>query len=209
MPAPGAWLGWAMWTIGDVLEGVLRFVRETGAPLVAAVWAVGAFLVAAVLIRLRRDDFGWKLGASLLAFGGAAGSLLWWSLQPEASYYIFADEVGARTQALRLRRAPVRVNGCVVRDSLEQRRGTNEYRFRIAGRPDLPRGVIEARYTGSLPDSFRSGIHIVARGALAADGSLDIEPDGIVTACPRCYAGVPRPQDPWPTVSDCWWGGPT
>jgi cytochrome c-type biogenesis protein CcmE len=202
MRAQSSRLAWAMSTIGDATEGILRFVRETRAPLVAAVWALAAFVIAAIVHRRREDNFGWKLGASMLAFGGAAGALLWWSLQPEASYYMFADEVPAKTQALRLRRAPVRVNGCVVSGSLEQRRGTNEYRFRIEGRPYRPPVAIEARYTGSVPDLFRSGIRIVARGTLAADGSLDIEPDGILTGCPMCTAGTggrPRPK-----VTECW-----
>jgi len=187
-----------MWTIGDVLEGVLRFVRETGAPLAAAVWALAAFVIAAVLIRRRQDNFGWKLGGSLLAVGGAAGSLLWWSLQRGPSYYFYVEDVAGRAKALHLRRAPVTVEGCVQRDSLEQRRGTDDYRFRIEGRPGRLPAVIQVRYTGSLPDAFRPGIEVAARGKLAADGSLDVEPDGILTMCPGGYRGR---EAPWTT--DC------
>ena len=186
-----------MWTLGDVFEGAARFVRGTGAPRVAALWALGAFLVAAVLIRRRQDDFGWKLGSSLLAFGGAAGALLWWSLQAGATYYLFVDEAVARTQAMRMCRAPVRVHGCVVTGSLEQRRGTDDFRFELKNRYGRPPAVIRARYTGSLPDAFRTGAEIIASGTLAADGGLDVIPEGIWVKCPSKYDG------PAPPLFDC------
>jgi len=167
--------------VGDALEGILRVVRETRAPLVAALWALVAFVVAAILIRRRQDNFGWKLGASLLAFGGAAGALLWWSLQPGASYYFFVDEVAPKKLAIRLHRAPIRVHGKVVVGSLEQYTGTDVYQFWMEGRGDRPSAVIQAHYIGSLPQSFRSGVEIVASGTLAYNGRLDIQPDGIRT----------------------------
>ena len=187
-----------MWTIGDVVEGVLRFVRETRAPLAAAVWALAAFVIAAIVHRRREDNFGLKLGGSLLAVGGAAGSLLWWSLQRGPSYYFSVEDVTGRVKALHLRRAPVTIEGCVQLDSLEQRRGTDDYRFRIEGHPGRLPAVIQVRYTGSLPDAFRPGIEVAARGKLAADGSLDVEPDGILTRCPSSYRGT---APPWTT--DC------
>jgi cytochrome c-type biogenesis protein CcmE len=177
--------------IGDALEGVLRVVRESRAPLVAAVWGLVAFVVAAILVRRRQDSFGWKLGASLLVFGSAAGALLYWSLQPDRSYYFFVDEVAANKLPIRLHRAPIKVHGRVVVGSLEQRKGTLDYRFWIEGRPDRPSAVIGARYTGSLPDCFHSGSEIVAQGRLAEDGTLDIEPDGIMAKCPSKYVFDP------------------
>ncbi|HXU01135.1 MAG TPA: hypothetical protein VN903_09090, partial [Polyangia bacterium] len=69
MRGPRAWgmraqssrLAWAMSTIGDATEGILRFVRETRAPLVAAMWALATFVIAAIVHRRREDNFGWKL----------------------------------------------------------------------------------------------------------------------------------------------------
>jgi cytochrome c-type biogenesis protein CcmE len=167
--------------VGDALEGILRVVRETRAPLVAALWALVAFVVAAILIRRRQDNFGWKLGASLLAFGGAAGALLWWSLQPGASYYFFVDEVAPKKLAIRLHRAPIRVHGKVVVGSLEQQKGTDVYQFWMEGGGDRPSAVIRAHYTGSLPQFFGSGVEIVATGTLSYDDTLDIQRDGIRT----------------------------
>jgi cytochrome c-type biogenesis protein CcmE len=203
MVAPGGRLGWAMWTVGDVIEGILRFVRESWAPLVAALWALAAVVLAPFLIRWWQDNLLWqnhlalKLGASLLAVGGAAGSLLWWSLQPSAQYYLFVDEAVVSAHALHLRGVPtVRVHGCVVPDSIERRAGTDEYRFRLASRYDRPPAVLEAHYTGVLPDGFRSAIELVANGTLTADGRrLDIASDGIWMRCPGKYD--PSSPPPW------------
>ena len=179
-----------MWTLGDVIEEADRFVRESGAPRVAALWALAAFVVAAILIRLRQDSFGLKLGASLLAFGAAAGGLLWWSVQPVRTpyYYKFVDEVVAETPQLRAKGRLVDVHGCVIPGSIQRRLGTDEYRFRLGSRPDRPRAVIEVRYTGVLPDPFRSGAEIIAKGKLVGDGGLDVVPDGIMAKCPSKYA---------------------
>jgi len=186
-----------VWTWGDLFEGAARFVRESGAPRIAALWALAAFLVAGFLIRRARDDFGWKLGSWMLVCGGGAGAMLWWSLQPGATYYLFVDEAVSKAQAMRMRRAPVRVHGCVASGSLEQRRGTDEYRFQLENRPGRPPAVLRVRYAGALPDNFRSGLEIVANGWLAADGRLDVSPDGIWLMCPGKYDG------PKPPVFEC------
>ncbi len=173
-------LGWAMEMVGDALDGILRVVHETRAPLVAALWALVAFVAAGILLRRRQEKIGRKLGASLLAVGGAAGALLWWSLQPDRSYDFFVDEVEGQTLAIRRHDGPIRVHGKVVVGSLEQYSGT-DYHFWMEGRRDRPSAVIQADYIGSLPQSFRSGVEIVATGTLAHNGRLEIQPDGIRT----------------------------
>jgi cytochrome c-type biogenesis protein CcmE len=188
-----------MWTMSDSIEEAARLMRESQAPGIAGMWGLIGFVVAAILIRVQRDSFGVKLGASLLAVGGAAGTLLWWSVQPEqAHYYKFVDEAVA--EAPRLRRAGrlVDVNGVIVPGSIHRRLGTDEYRFRLESRPDRAPAVIEVRYTGLVPDTFRSGNEIVALGKLVGDGGLDVVPDGIMAKCPSKYAAdIP---DEWERV---------
>jgi len=180
----------------DALEGIFRVVHETRAPLVAALWALVAVVAAAILIRRRQNTFGWKLGASLLGFAGAAGALLWWSLQPERSYNFFVDEVAANEPAIRRHEGPIRIHGKVVVGSLEQQKGTDVYQFWMEGRSERPSAVIQTHYIGKLPDAFRSGSEIIATGTLSYDGSLNIQPNGILTRCPSTYDGpVPRPTD--------------
>jgi len=184
-------LGWAMEKLGDAMEGLLSFVRESGAPAFAALWGLASFVVAAVLIRRRQDTFGWKLGASLLAFGGAAGTLLWWSQQRPAEYYKHVHELVAEgAERFYLRRAPVLVHGH-VRDSIERRAGTDEYRFEIESRYPRPPAVMRVHYTGLVPDPFRAGAEIVAKGKMCADGSLEVVPDGIMARCPSKYEVEP------------------
>jgi cytochrome c-type biogenesis protein CcmE len=180
-------LGWAMERLGDALAGLLSFVRESGAPAFAALWALAAFVVAAVLIRRRQDTFGWKVGASLLVFGGAAGTLLWWSAQSGPQYYKHVDEVQASSERFRLRRTRLQMLGCVVPGSIERRAGGDDYRFDVENITGRTRAVMRARYTGWVPDAFRGGAEIVVMGRLAADGTLDVAPDGIMTRCPSKY----------------------
>ena len=167
--------------VGDALDGILRVAHETRAPLVAALWGLVAFVAAGILLRRRQGKIGWKLGASLIVFGGAAGALLWWSLQPDRSYDFFVDEVAGEMVAIRRHDGPIRVHGKVVVGSLEQQKGTDVYQFWMEGGGDRPSAVIRAHYTGSLPQFFGSGVEIVATGTLSYDDTLDIQRDGIRT----------------------------
>jgi cytochrome c-type biogenesis protein CcmE len=47
--------------------------------------------------------------------------------------------------------------------------------------------VLEVRYTGWVPDPFRSGAELVANGTLDAEGRLEVVPDGILVKCPSKY----------------------
>ncbi|HMF44859.1 MAG TPA: cytochrome c maturation protein CcmE [Polyangia bacterium] len=43
------------------------------------------------------------------------------------------------------------------------------------------------RYTGWVPDAFRSNTEIIADGRLAGLGRLEVVPDGIIVKCPGKY----------------------
>ena len=38
-----------------------------------------------------------------------------------------------------------------------------------------------------MPDTFKSGAEVVAKGTLTADNRLDVVPDGIMAKCPSKY----------------------
>jgi cytochrome c-type biogenesis protein CcmE len=158
-------------------------------------WAAIGVVAAVILVRLRNGNFGFRVGAALFAIGGTAIVLLCASARPGAPFHRHVDEAVSETRNIRLRRAPVSVHGCVLSDSLERRRGTDDYRFRLGSRPERPPAVIRARYSGVLRDLFGENKEIVAKGWLAADGSLDIVPDGIMARCPSKYDGPPGPPD--------------
>ena len=116
---------------------------------------------------------------------GALGFLLSRSMKEGAEYYKHVDEVMASPDALRDKR--LQVHGNVVNDSIEQARGTLQYRFKIESRPPRAPAVISVVYQGLVPDTFKSGAEVVARGTLSADNVLQVSPDGIMAKCPSKY----------------------
>ena len=127
----------------------------------------------------------WKIVASVVVVTGAVAFLLTSSMKQGAEYYKHVDEVMASTEAWRGKR--LQVHGNVVDGSIEQAKGTLMYRFKIESRPPRPPGVISATYSGLVPDTFKSGAEVVAKGTLTADNKLDVVADGIMAKCPSKY----------------------
>jgi cytochrome c-type biogenesis protein CcmE len=127
----------------------------------------------------------WKIVASVVVVTGAIGFLLSRSMKEGAEYYKHVDEVMAAPDTLRTKR--LQVHGNVVKDSIEQRKGTLEYRFKIESLPPRAAAVISATYTGLVPDTFKSGAEVVAKGSLGSDNVLAVVPDGIMAKCPSKY----------------------
>jgi cytochrome c-type biogenesis protein CcmE len=181
---------------GDGLESLLGIMRDPVPRDVVAAWALASVVAAgAVLLGWRRRYLHARVGISLLALGGVAGALLWSPLKPGAEYYKHVDEVVANAPAYRDHHTRLQVHGFVVDESILQRKGADEYRFQMANERKGP-WVLNARYTGLIPDTFRSGAEIVAKGTLAADGWLEIVPDGIMAKCPSKYDPPTIPSGP-------------
>jgi cytochrome c-type biogenesis protein CcmE len=132
----------------------------------------------------------WKIVVSVVVITGAVGYLLKASVKEGAEYYKHVDEVMA--DASQFHGKKLQVHGNVVPGSIEQAKGTLMYRFKIEtgamSRPE-PRkpAVISASYTGLVPDTFKDGAEVVAKGTLSADNRLDVVPDGIMAKCPSKY----------------------
>ena len=127
----------------------------------------------------------WKIVLSVVAVTGAVGFLLSRSVKEGAEYYMHVDEVMAAPDAVRSKR--LQVHGNVVNDSIEQAKGTLQYRFKIESRAPRPPAVITAVYSGIVPDTFKSGAEVVAKGTLGPDNVLSVVPDGIMAKCPSKY----------------------
>ena len=127
----------------------------------------------------------WKIVLSVVVITGAVGYLLKASVSGGAEYYKHVDEVMGSTNAWRGKR--LQVHGHVVDGSIEQAKGTLMYRFKIESKPPRPPGVITATYTGLVPDTFKSGAEVVAKGTLTPDDKLDVVADGIMAKCPSKY----------------------
>ena len=141
----------------------------------------------------------WKIVASVLVVTGAVGFLLFKSTAPDQQLYKHVDEVMTKVADFRGKR--LQVHGHVVEGSLENKRGTLEYKFQIESRP--PRqvhSVINASYRGLVPDTFKGGAEVVATGTLGENDQLNVIPDGIMAKCPSKYdadkAGAKPKLDP-------------
>ena len=119
-----------------------------------------------------------------LLIGGVV--YLFYSSAGEAfEYYKHVDEVTSSADAWRGKK--LQVHGNVVAGSIEQAKGTLLYRFKIESRAPRPHAVISATYNGLVPDTFKSGAEVVAKGTLNGDNTLDVVPDGIMAKCPSKY----------------------
>jgi cytochrome c-type biogenesis protein CcmE len=126
-----------------------------------------------------------KIVATVLGIGGAIALLLTASISKGAEYYKFVDEVMANADSFRGKK--LQVHGVVVDGSIEQARGTLQYRFKIQSRADRPPAMITASYEGLVPDTFKSGAEVIVRGSLTADNQVTVIPDGIMAKCPSKY----------------------
>jgi cytochrome c-type biogenesis protein CcmE len=141
-----------------------------------------------------------KILASVAVVASAVGYMLTSSMKQGAEYYKHVDEVVSNMDAWRGKR--LQVHGNVVDGSIEQAKGTLLYRFKIESRAPRPPGVITATYNGLVPDTFKSGAEVVAKGTLTSDNQLAVIPDGIMAKCPSKYeADKNAPATPPPGVA--------
>jgi cytochrome c-type biogenesis protein CcmE len=167
----------------DSWLGTLDILRSPVALEVVAVWAlvcvaaVSALFTAARMTAAGRRPYSLKLDVSLMVVGVAAGWIFWSSLQPAAEYYKMVDEVVANSYMMRDRRMHLLVHGRIVPGSIEQRKGTHEYRFEMESCEPRPCATLKVHYTGWVPDTFVSGNEIIAKGSLDADCRLRVVPD--------------------------------
>jgi cytochrome c-type biogenesis protein CcmE len=138
----------------------------------------------------------WKVVASVVIVTGAVAMLLKSSMKTSAEYYKHVDEVMADIGQFRGKK--LQVHGHVVPGSIEQAKGTLMYRFKIEtgamSKPE-PRkpAVISASYTGLVPDTFKDGAEVVAKGTLTPDDKL--EAYDIMAKCPSKYEAKDKGAD--------------
>jgi cytochrome c-type biogenesis protein CcmE len=143
-----------------------------------------------------------KILASVVVVASAVGYMLTSSMKQGAEYYKHVDEVMANIDAWRGKR--LQVHGNVVDGSIEQAKGTLLYRFKIESRAPRPPAVITATYNGLVPDTFKGGAEVVAKGTLTSDNQLAVIPDGIMAKCPSKYdadKAAPAKPEPVPGVA--------
>jgi cytochrome c-type biogenesis protein CcmE len=125
-----------------------------------------------------------KIGATATVLLAAFTGLMFTTLRDGTEYYKHVDEVMADPAAWHDKR--LQLHGFVVADSILQRPGTLDYRFKIQNNG----AVVDASYTGVVPDTFKGGSEVVVKGRLGPHG-FEVEKDGVMAKCPSKYEALP------------------
>jgi cytochrome c-type biogenesis protein CcmE len=128
-----------------------------------------------------------KIGATSVVLVAAFSALLWSTLQDGTQYFKHVDEVMSDRQQWEGK--PMQLHGYVVPGSILRKRDTLEYRFKVQNNParsSQSGHVVDASYTGIVPDTFQSEAEVVLHGRLGPDG-FHTDPNGVVAKCPSKY----------------------
>jgi cytochrome c-type biogenesis protein CcmE len=121
-----------------------------------------------------------KIALTTIVLLGAFSGLLYSTLRDGTEYYKHVEEVMGEPEAWYGKR--LQLHGYVVKDSILRKRDSLDYRFKIESHG----AVVDARYTGIVPDTFKSNSEVVIKGTLGPDG-FDVAPNGIMAKCPSKY----------------------
>ena len=121
-----------------------------------------------------------KIVATAVVLLGALGGLMYTSLQEGTEYYKHVDEVMVDPGAWQGKK--LQLHGHVVDKSIMRRPDTLDYIFQIQSNGH----VVNARYTGVVPDTFKDGSEVVIKGTLGPDG-FHVVPNGVMAKCPSKY----------------------
>ena len=121
-----------------------------------------------------------KIALTTVVLLGAFSGLLYSTLRDGTEYYKHVEEVMGEPEAWYGKR--LQLHGFVVKDSILRKRDSLDYRFKIESHG----AVVDARYTGIVPDTFKSNSEVVIKGTLGPDG-FDVAPNGIMAKCPSKY----------------------
>ena len=128
-----------------------------------------------------------KIGLTGVVLALAFFGLLYSTLAEGTEYYKHVDEV--MVQPGEWYGKKLQLHGYIVPDSVFVNRKTLEYRFKVQSNGH----VVDARYTGVVPDTFKDDAEVVLKGTLAQDG-FSVARDGVMAKCPSKYepkAGAP------------------
>ena len=117
-------------------------------------------------------------GVLITAFVG----LMWTTMQDGTQYYKHVDEVMVDPDQWVGKR--LQVHGYA--SDISWKPSTLDYRFEIENNGY----VVQAEYTGIVPDTFQDESEVVVSGRLEG-GMLIVDPGGIMAKCPSKYEAKP------------------
>src|SRR4051794_14866869 len=121
-----------------------------------------------------------KIAATAVVLTLAFGGLLYSTLRDGTEYYKHVEEVANDPGAWTGRK--LQLHGFVVNKSIFVKPDTLEYRFQVESKG----AVMQASYTGIVPDTFKDGSEVVLKGHLQP-GLFAVEPNGVMAKCPSKY----------------------
>ncbi|MGI8672439.1 MAG: cytochrome c maturation protein CcmE [Luteitalea sp.] len=127
-----------------------------------------------------------KIVLSTLVLGLAFSALLYSSLSEDTQYYKHVDEVMGQPAPWYGKRLQLHGHASDIR----RRPDSLDYRFQV----DYNGQIVNASYTGIVPDTFKDGSEVVIKGTLGPAGFV-VEPNGVMAKCPSKYeAGTTPPR---------------
>lgn len=120
------------------------------------------------------------IGATVSVFTLVLSGLMYTTLSDGTEYYKHVDEV--MTDPSVWHGKPPQLHGYVVEHSVFAKKSTLEYRFEVQSTGK----VVQARYTGVVPDTFKGGAEVVLKGRLGPHG-FDVDRNGVMAKCPSKY----------------------
>ncbi len=129
-----------------------------------------------------------KIGATALVLVLAFAGLMWSTLRYGTEYYKNLDEVMANQQEWHGKQ--LQLHGYIVPGSIYRKRDSLEYKFKVQNSParanQADPHVVEASYTGIVPDTFKDEAEVVLKGKLTPVG-FHTDPNGVTAKCPSKY----------------------
>jgi cytochrome c-type biogenesis protein CcmE len=121
-----------------------------------------------------------KIAATIVVLAGALGGLMYTTLSQGTEYYLHVDEALADPAAWQGKN--LQLHGFVVDKSILRRPDSLDYRFQVESKGK----VVQASYTGLVPDTFKGGSEVVLKGRFGPHG-FEVAPKGVMAKCPSKY----------------------
>ena len=121
-----------------------------------------------------------KVGFTAFVILGSFLGLLYSTMSESTEYYKHVEEVMGAPDPWYGKN--LQLHGFVVPDSILKKRNSMEYRFKVQSQGQ----VVDATYTGVVPDTFKDDSEVVLKGVLSPAG-FAVHPNGVMAKCPSKY----------------------
>jgi cytochrome c-type biogenesis protein CcmE len=125
-----------------------------------------------------------KVGVTALVLVGAFAGLLWSTVREGTEYYKHVDEVMTNPHEWQGKR--LQLHGFAF--DVKRKPDSLDWKFKVRNNDS----VVEATYSGIVPDTFKDDAEVVLKGRLEDDG-FHTDPNGIMAKCPSKYDPAQKP----------------